>query len=95
MRTVRRVISRIRQSRGIAQEHGQALIEYALILSVIAIAALGTLSLTGQSASAMIDKISHAPAAGQTTELGTTTAVTTATTTTTPKKPKKPKKPKG
>jgi Flp pilus assembly pilin Flp len=91
MRAIRTIVSRIRQSSAIAHEQSQALIEYALILSVVAMAAIATLTLTGQSASAMIDKIANAPTAQQTTQPGTTTTTTTTTTS----KPKKPKKPKG
>ena len=38
-------------------EEGQALVEYALIISLIAVVAIGALTLTGNSISDMLNKI--------------------------------------
>jgi pilus assembly protein Flp/PilA len=38
-------------------EDGQALVEYALILSLIAIVAIGVLTVLGQNVSSILDKI--------------------------------------
>jgi pilus assembly protein Flp/PilA len=42
------------------REEGQALVEYALILSLIAVVAIGVLTVLGQNVSTILDKIAKA-----------------------------------
>jgi pilus assembly protein Flp/PilA len=42
------------------REEGQALVEYALIISLIAIVAIGALTLTGQRVTSIINTIANA-----------------------------------
>jgi pilus assembly protein Flp/PilA len=41
-------------------EEGQALVEYALIISLIAVVAIGTLTITGNNINGILTKISNA-----------------------------------
>lgn len=42
----------------LAREHGQALVEYALILGVIAVLTIGVLQALGQNVSGILDRVS-------------------------------------
>jgi pilus assembly protein Flp/PilA len=50
------LMARIQLARG---EEGQALVEYALIVSLIAVVSIAALTLTGTSISDMLDRIAH------------------------------------
>ena len=58
---ITRLAVAIADFRGTAErEEGQALVEYALILSLIAIVAIGALSATGTNVSSILNKIAGA-----------------------------------
>lgn len=94
------VMRRARDCSAVGCERGQALIEYALVISVVAMIAAGGFSMAGGSLQATLEGISGAAAGvlkpNTTGTTGTTTAATgaatqttTSTATTTTKKKKK------
>ena len=55
---IQSVASRIRQA--MQPEEGQALVEYALIISLIAVVAIGMLTLTGTNVNGILNTIANA-----------------------------------
>ena len=53
------LITYMRARLGVAREEGQALVEYALLLSLIAIVSIGILTTLGGNVSKIFSKISH------------------------------------
>ena len=60
-----------------ARVEGQALIEYALIISLLSMVVLGTISMTGSNVGGVIGKISGSVAGGSAAQPGATTTIKT------------------
>jgi len=52
--------SYVRLVTGLEREDGQAMVEYALLLSLIAVVSIGILTAMGQNVSTIFSKINHA-----------------------------------
>jgi pilus assembly protein Flp/PilA len=50
----------VERARGIREDEGQALVEYALILALIAVVSIGVLTVLGQNVSTILDSIGTA-----------------------------------